>query len=205
MRIGYAVQGSTDRAFLRGLKDRWCPAAEMVEGAFRGSTGLSLRRELHKICDALLRQKRCERMVVLTDADESDWQDVRKRELGKLPGEFLPFVVYGIADRNIECWLCADPLYIAQKTGRSADEFRTPDPKSAFQCAMAVSRDDKKETEIAALVSQASNTVLKHWLRASRSFEDFYDQLWALRGERDCPIENLRERASEPGRGSCVG
>lgn len=194
MRIGYAVQGSTDRAFLRGLKERWCEDAEMVEGAFRGSTGLSLRRELKKICDDLFWQKGCDVIVFLSDADVDDWRDIQRREVGKLPDSMRPFAVYGMADRNIECWLCADPQYMAKKTDRKAEDFADDDPKRAFEAAMHVSRDDKRESQIAQLVREAPAVVLQQWLQNSRSFEDFYDQLWAISKQRECGIENLRKR-----------
>lgn len=195
MRIGYAVQGSTDRAFLRGLRERWCAEAEMIEGAFRGSTGLSLRRELTRICTDLFWHKGCDVMVFLSDADATDWRTTRKRELGKLPDSLHPLTVYGVADRNIECWLCADPQYIASKTGRPAKDFVVDDPKGAFQSAMGISRDEKRESEIAALVKEAPLRVLRRWLER-RSFEDFYDELWAVSRRRQCVIENLRESGS---------
>ena len=195
MRIGYAVQGSTDRAFLYGLKERWCEDAEMVEGAFRGSTGLSLRRELAKICDDLF-GRGCDVIVFLSDSDVDDWRDIQRREVSKLPDSIRPFAVYGMADRNIECWLCADPHYIAQETGWEAGDFSVDDPKGAFESAMHVSRDDKQESKIAALVRNAPTDVLKHWLQHSRSFEDFYDQLWAVSRQRECDLANLRERGA---------
>ena len=193
MRIGYAVQGSTDRAFLYGLKERWCKDAEMVEGAFRGSTGLSLRRELAKICDDLFWQKSCDVIVFLSDADVADWRAVQRSEVEKLPDELRPWAVYGMADRNIECWLCADARYIAERTGRAAEDFAVDDPKGAFESAMDVSRDDKRESEITQLVRNAPAEVLQRWLQDSRSFEDFYDQLWTVSRQRECVIENLRE------------
>ncbi|MCK4659705.1 MAG: hypothetical protein KAV82_09320 [Phycisphaerae bacterium] len=193
MRIGYAVQGSTDRAFLHGLKERWCKDAEMVEGAFRGSTGLSLRRELAKICDDLFCRKGCDVIVFLSDADEANWRDIQRQEIGKVPDPIKPVVVYGMADRNIECWLCADARYIAERTGRAAEDFAVDDPKGAFESAMHVSRDDKRESEIAQLVREACANVLQQWLRNSRSFKNFYDQLLAMSKQRDCVIENLRE------------
>ena len=193
MKIGYAVQGSTDRAFLCGLKERWCEDAEMVEGEFRGSTGLSLRRELAKICDDLFGQKGCDVIVFLSDADEADWREIQRREVGKLPDSIRPFAVYGMADRNIECWLCADAQYIAEQTGWEAEQFAVDDPKGAFESAMHVSRDDRRESEIAQFVREARADVLQHWLDKSRSFEDFYDQLLAVSRQRECVIENLRE------------
>jgi len=196
MRIGYAVQGSTDRAFLRGLKERWCANAEMIEGAFRGSTGLSLRRELARICDDLFWQKACDVIVFLSDADVADWRTVQRREVEKLPDEIRPFAVYGMADRNTECWLCADPHYISEKTERAFEDFTADDPKGAFQSAMRISRDDKRESEIAALVRDAYVGVLRRWIQTSRSFEDFYDQLWTVSRQRECDIDNLRESGS---------
>lgn len=196
MRIGYAVQGSTDRAFLHGLKERWCEDAEMVEGAFRGSTGLSLRRELAKICDELFFQKACDVIVFLSDADRADWRTIQRHELNKLPDAIRPFAVYGMADRNIECWLCADRQYIAEKTGRAFEDFAVDDPKAAFESAMDISRDDKRESEIAAFVREACAGVLQCWLQKSKSFEDFYDQLWTVSRQRECDIENLRESGS---------
>lgn len=196
MRIGYAVQGSTDRAFLSGLKERWCAGAEMIEGAFRGSTGLSLRRELAKICDELFFQKACDVIVFLSDADGADWRTIRSNELNKLPDAIRPFTVYGMADRNIECWLCCDPHYVVERTGRETGDFAVDDPKGAFQSAMDISRDDKRESEIAAFVREACVGVLQRWLQNSRSFEDFYDQLWTVSRQRECDIDNLRESGS---------
>jgi len=138
MRIGYAVQGSTDRAFLHGLNERWCKDAEMVEGAFRGSTGLSLRRELAKICDELFWQKGCDVIVFLSDADDANWREIQRREVSKLPDSIRPFAVYGMADRNIECWLCADAGYLAERTGREAEDFAVDEPKGVFESAMHI-------------------------------------------------------------------
>ncbi len=98
-----------------------------------------------------------------------------------------------MADRNIECWLCADSHYIAKETGREAVDFDVDDPKDAFESAMDISRDDKQESKIAAFVGDAPVTVLKRWAQNSKSFEDFYDQLRAVSGQRECVIENLRE------------
>lgn len=167
----------------------------MVEGAFRGSTGRSLRRELAKICDDLFARKACDVLVFLSDADEADWRSIQRNEVEKLPDHFRAFAVYGMADRNIECWLCAHADYIAGHTRRDAADFRVADPKGAFESAMNITRDDKREAEIAALVTEAPFAVLKVW-HGQPSFEDFFDQLWAVSRQRGCEIENLRESAA---------
>ena len=191
MTIGFAVQGSTDRAFVLGLQKRWCPDARLVEGAFRGSTGLSLRRELAKICDDLFCHKGCDVLVFISDADVNDWREVQRREVAKLPANMRGFAIYGMADRNIECWLCADPGYVANVTNRNAQDFAVNDPKGVFQSAMQITRDEKRDQEI---VNFVVNAPLRQWLVNSRSFEDFFDQMWAVSKQRECSIENLRAR-----------
>lgn len=193
MKIGYAVQGATDRAFLRGLGQRWCPDAELVEGAFRGSTGLALRRELAKICEDLLHHKQCSAVIILSDSDSQNWRDVHRSEVAKLPQERKALVVYGIADRNIECWLCADSAYVATKADCTVDSLKVDDPKTVFERAMGVSRDDRKEDSIIALVVEAPVDVLKTWYATSESFEHFYKQLRAVGTQLKCAgIENLQ-------------
>lgn len=193
MKIGFAVQGSTDEAFLHGLRDRWCKGAELIRSYPRGSTGLSLRRELAKICHELFYLKRCDVLIFLSDADVQDWRELQRSEIAKLPEKIRSFVVYGMADLNIECWLCAEPQFIAQETGQDSSAFQVPDPKTAFESAMGISRDDKKEKEIARMVAHAP---LNLWLKNSKSFEDFFDQLWQLSKQCGCQIENLRSRAT---------
>jgi len=189
MKIGYSVQGSTDRALLHGLRDRWCPQATLEPGAFRGTVGPSLRREFGKICEALL-LKGVQAVVILTDADEADWRDVKRNEYPKLPAEVLHCAILGVTDRNVECWLCADPEWLGRKLGVSPDLFRCDDPKEPFKRAMGITRDEKKEGKIAALVAEAP---LARWL-ASPSFEDFYEQVRDVSQQRGCSIENLREQ-----------
>lgn len=188
MKIGYSVQGSTDRAFLMGLQERWCPDAEVVQGPFRGVTGYSLRREYTKICDEFA-FKSVDVMVFLTDADDKEWRQVKKNERSCFPQERLALAIHGVADRNIECWLCADPDYIAQRLGIPAEEVRVADPKGRFESAIGIDRSDRKEGEITDLVKEAP---LRSWLR-NPSFEDFYEQALKMSQLRGCKIENIRQ------------
>lgn len=191
MKIGYSVQGSTDRALLHGLQQRWCADAELVEGHFRGSTKESLRREYMKICDEFA-FKSVDVMVFLTDADDNVWRDVQRNERAKFPPERLSLAVHGVADRNIECWICTNPEYVASKLGIHADILRINNPKKRFKTAMGINRDDRKEASISDLVKEAP---LHSWLR-NPSFEDFYEQVRDMRQGFGCQIENLREASS---------
>ena len=188
MKIGYSVEGGTDRALLHGLRQRWCTGAELVEGRFRGSTGESLRREYAKICEEFA-FKSVDVMVFLTDANDQDWRDVQRKERSKFPSERLPLAVHGVAQRNVECWICANPEYVANKLGIHADALRVANPKGCFESAMGIDRDDRKEEAISDLVKEAP---LQSWLR-NRSFEDFYKQVRDQSQRLLCQIENIRE------------
>jgi hypothetical protein len=187
MKIGYSVEGSTDRALLEGLRRRWCPNAQLLEGRFRGTSGLSQRREIPNVCIELT-AKSAELIVFLRDANNEAWRTVLQADEDRCLPEHKHLVVFGVCDRNIECWLCADADWMAKETGCEPSTFRVPDPKEAFEGAMHVTGFDRKEQEIAAMVLRAP---LKRWL-SNRSFEEFYDRIWDKSKERGCKIENLR-------------
>ena len=188
MKIGYSVEGSTDRALLWGLRDRWCPDAQMIQGHFRGSTGVSMRREIRKIWDEFL-QKGVDVAVFFMDANDRNWREVKNETRERVPGERLEFTIIGVADRNVECWIWLDPSYVASALRLAPQVLHIGNPKERFVSAMSIERDDRKEPEIAALVRDAP---LRRWL-AEPSFEDFYDQIRAMSLRRACEVENLRQ------------
>jgi hypothetical protein len=188
MKIGFSVEGSTDRALLRGLRDRWCPQAELIEGRFRGTSGVSQRREIPNTCRELA-FKGADLAVFVRDANREDWREVRRADQARCLPEHTHLAVVGVCDRNVECWLCADPVWLAARTGRQRAEFAVDDPKGAFESALQVTSFDKKESEIAALVQEAP---LRQWLR-NGAFDAFYNDLWQKSKELGCGIENLRE------------
>lgn len=188
MKIGYCVEGSTDRATLRGFNQRWCPHAQLIEGAFRGTSGLSQRREVPKVCIELT-TKGAELIVFLRDANNEDWREVLKAYEGHCRPDHRHLTIFGVCDRNVECWLCTDADWIEKETGHRADEFRVPDPKIPFEEAVGITRLDKKEDKITAMVQGAP---LRNWL-SNLSFREFYERVWSKSRERGCRIENLRE------------
>ena len=184
MRIGYTVQGSTDRAMLVGLRDRWCPNAELVEGHFRGTNP---RRELPKACEELW-AKGCDVIVSLTDADEEDWRRLLQSEERAVPEGYRERTVLGVADRNIECWLAIDREYLASRLNCAPDALAAPNPKGPFESLIGITRDDKKEDQIAAIVASAP---LRNWLR-DRSFERFYETVRRVSARMECDLPNER-------------
>jgi|SRR6266568_8097672 len=188
MKIGYSVEGSTDRALLEGLRQRWCPHAQLLEGHFRGATAQSRRREIPRICIEL-QNKSVDCIVFLTDSNEAQWRDVLRAEQGRCRPEHKHVTVFGVCMRNVECWLAADADHIANHFGRSRHEFAVNDPKGIIEAAFNIGADDKKESEVATFVR---NAPLRRWLN-NPSFEHFYDGLRAKSLELGCQIENLRE------------
>ena len=191
MRIGYSADDSAHRAFIIGLHRRWCPGAEIVEGHFRGDLKLRRRFEIPMICEELA-MKGVDVMVFLTDGDGRPWREVQKEELGRFPPQHSPTTVVGVADRNVECWICADVDYVAGRSNRHAAIFRVVDPKGAFEDALAITSVNRREAEVSELVAQAP---LHRWLH-NDSFKAFYEALRDLSQQQGCQIENLLDRQS---------
>src|SRR6266478_3008886 len=155
MKIGYSVEGSTDRAVLEGLRQRWCPQAQLVEGHFRGMTDLSRRREIPKIC-VELQAKGVDCVIFLTDSNGPEWRPILNAERNRCP-----------------------PRH----------EFTVEDPKGVVEAAFGITRDDKRETEIAEYVR---NAPLRRWL-TNPSFEHFYNSVRQKSLQIGCELENLRK------------
>jgi hypothetical protein len=183
MSIGYSVEGSTDRAFVEGLRQRWCPGVILIEGAFRGK---SIRRAIPNICRELS-HKGASVIVFLTDANDQNWREVRRRESNLVPDEFRHVTLYGVADRNIECWLNSDRDYLAKRLGISPNELDVPDPQGVFEAALRITDIEEREKEIASIVCDAP---LHHWLARSPSFEAFYEDARRLSQQLQHPIRN---------------
>jgi hypothetical protein len=189
-RIGFAVEGWRDRAFLRGLAERWCPGAELLEGSFRGSTGLSLRRELAKTCKELL-HNRVSFIVILRDANLEEWKEAREREWERVPQDAKHCTVYGVAVRDIEDWLNADSAHLAKQLGIPEEELlHAKDATTVVDRVLGGRRTSEGEARIVAIVRGAP---LGHWIQSSRSFEAFYQEARAMAQlSGTCQIPNER-------------
>lgn len=189
MRIAFCVEGSADRALIRGLRDRWCPGAELVEGRSRGQFR---RGQIPNECRVLV-AKGADLIVFLRDANLENWRDVLNEDRRKCPSEYGHRVVFGICDRNVECWLAADVDHLAAHLGHPRERFVGEDPSPAVKKAFGLIGFDKEASE-SRVAEYVLTAPLGRWLKNS-SFEDFYQQLWLKSKEMQCPgIENLRER-----------
>lgn len=189
MKIGYSVEGATDRALVRGLRERWCPYAELVEGHFRGTTGQSRRRELARICEELA-LKGADVLLLLSDANGRPWREVLREERALVPDLRHEQAIVAVADRNVECWLCADRGYVSATVGKPGAAFDVADPKGPLESALGITRANRQEPQIASFVKEAP---LHEWLK-NESFRDFYEQARRMSQRLGCPIQNLLER-----------
>ncbi len=81
MKIAFCVEGGADRAILKGLRDRWCPQAELVEGRFRGQPP---RSQISKECK-VLSAKGADLIIFLRDANLENWREVLRADGAKCP------------------------------------------------------------------------------------------------------------------------
>lgn len=191
MKIGYYVQGTADEAFMHGLVDRWCPRASVAQGKFRGSSRESFRREIAKALRDLRDDKGCDVLVVLTDSDVNLWREVKKREWKRVPADCQHLCVFGVADRNIECWLAIDRPALAGELGCDPVEIPSDDPSGFVDRRFGLRQRDLHRENAKARVSRfVAQAPMKSWIQGSPSFEDFYKDARALAAQIRCDMPN---------------
>ena len=192
MRIGYYVQGDADEAVVKGLANRWCRSAELAEGRFRGSSGTSFRREMRKALLDLKDGKACDVLVVLTDADADRWQDVKRRESKKIPDACRHLTLFGVADRNVECWLAADRGALGAELGCRAEDVPVEDPSGFVKRRFGLTDRDRRQAAKKLVRQYVEQAPLRSWIEASDSFADFHDEARGLALRTGCEFPNER-------------
>lgn len=195
MKIGYYVQGSADEAFVRGLRKRWCPNVSLERGPFRGESKQSFRREIKKALIGLRVGKGCDILIVLTDADKGPWRDVKRREWPRVPAECQDITAFGVADRNIECWLSIDREGLATELGCKPDEIPEADPSGFVKGRFGLGERDVRREEAKRRVEDfVARVPMKSWIENSDSFKDFYERVRDLSFQNKCALPNEMER-----------
>lgn len=189
MKIGYYVQGHTDEAVVKGLAKRWCPDAELEKERFRGASGESFRRE---ISDSLLalKDKRCDILVVLTDSDANRWRKVKNRESAKIPTECEHLTLFGVAERNIECWLAIDRDALACELKCPVEDIPSDDPSHFVKRKFGLTHRDEKQEAKARVRDYVAQASLRSWIKRSDSFREFYKDARRFATQNGCSIPN---------------
>ena len=189
MKIGCYVQGDTDEAVVKGLAQRWCPDAELAEAQFRGSSKESFRREIAKsLWD--LKGQGCDILVVLTDADANSPRVVKSRESDKVPTDCKHLTLFGVADRNIECWLAIDRNALARELACPVAEIPSDDPSLFVKRRFGLTNRDKKQEAKERVRDYVARASLRSWIAGSNSFRDFYNDARHLATQTGCSIPN---------------
>ncbi len=132
--------------------------------------------------------------MFLSDADEANWRDIQRREVGKLPDNIRPFAVYGMADRNIECWLAVNRVALAKELNCTPEEIPRDDPSGFVKKKFGLGeRDNAREdakNRVAQFVAQAP---VKSWIEGSESFRSFYGEARSLAARTACEMPNELE------------
>ena len=196
MRIGYYVQGAMDESVVRGLAKRWCPDAELAEGRFRGSSMESFRREIRKSLTGLKDGKECDVLIVLTDADANPWRAVKTRESSRIPNDCEHLTLFGVAHRNIECWLAIDRGALASELGCRVEEIPVlPKDPSGFVKGGFERRARSEGQDVQECVSDyVERASLRSWIEGSDSFGDFYEDARSLALQTKCKRRFPNER-----------
>ena len=194
MRIGYYVQGTTDEAFVHGLARRWCPQADLAPGKFRGSSRISFRREIANALWDLRDDKRCDVLVVLTDSDVTPWREVKRREWERVPVDCQHLCVFGVAERNIECWLAINRSALANELGCTADDIPRDDPSGFVKRRFGLGERDDARMDAKSRVTQfVTHAPVRSWIEGSESFGSFYSDARSLAARTSCNMPNELE------------
>ena len=191
MKIGYFVQGKADEAFVKGLAEKCCPDATLAPGKFRGSSGLSLRRDMPNALKDLHDNHDCDYLVVLTDSDEEEWRTIHRNESERIPVELHHCTVFGVANRNIECWLALDRNALAEELGCKPNDFPSDNPSGFVKKRFGVSSRGPQGMERIQRFVVSSD--FSNWLH-DKSFKHFWEQIFQLSKHETCDIPNIRER-----------
>lgn len=195
MRIGIYFEGAADEAFLRGLHNRWCPNADLVVGRRRGTSKKSLRRELKQYLTGLRDRDQCDLLVCLTDCDShgKGWRDIKKNETAKVPQDCKHLTVYGVADRNLECWMALDGQALAAFLGCAEGELPRDDVSGFVKRRLEIETRDKRDEAKERIRAFVKVAPLKTWIIRSDSFAAFYQDLRAFALQQSCDFPNERD------------
>ncbi len=192
-KIGIIYQGPNDLGFLQGLCRRLRCDAELIPAISRGRTRISIRRQASKIWQSF-RKAGVDLVVRLTDADAERWQDVKREEERHFPQEARSVLVCGVATRNLEHWLVADPGYAKDALGLGPEALAAAEAITGNVKAAIVDRrrnGEKHSDFVERLVADAPREVFRRWLQ-TESLGSFYDVCRAAAHRENCQVPNER-------------
>lgn len=192
MKIGISVEDFGHEGFLKGLRERWCPEAQMIKGRTRGRSGISVRRDTPKVCQEL-RANDADIVVLLTDADDKNWREVLARQKESIPSQFSHCVICGVAARNVECWLVLDQSHATNTIGLAESDLDVEDPKPVVHRALGITgRDRKREEKVEKIAEIVRTMPLRSALTrgddSARSLKALYEDVRDCAQQHGCSV-----------------
>lgn len=173
MRAGYFCEDWAHRAFLTGLRDKCCPSAELIEVGVRGRSKQSLLREIRGVCAGIDR-KGAGILVCLRDANDENWQVALAAEKSKVPNSHQHRTIYGVASRNVECWVVLDREHARAELGLPNADLSAPDPKGHVRRGLGARSHGDPEAELVRVVRGMSiQRSVSSGTPAARSLQTF--------------------------------
>jgi hypothetical protein len=113
-------------------------------------------------------------------------------ERGRVPVAYRDTTVVGAPDRNIECWLSANPTDLASQTECDTDaivQARRDDPKGVVQAVFKQCADERGVVLYDLMSVFVAKAPLAKWLEDA-SFKSFYERCQELAQAFDCSLPN---------------
>jgi hypothetical protein len=99
--------------------------------------------------------------------------------------------VFGVAERNIECWLAADRGALANELGCRPEDIPSDDPSDFVKRRFGLGERDEGRVDAKNRIQTfVAAAPLRVWIEGSESFKDFYDQVRDLAAQRTCQMPN---------------
>lgn len=191
-KIGVIFQDPNSFGLLKGLCNRLkCKADFVAPPGAIGKPRILPKKKLEQAWRHFEKMG-VDLVVRYTDADGDRWQDIRRKELSRVPSEASEFWICGVAVNNNEEWLALDPDYLAQFFQVSTGTFQDVQDKVGIikrLIAQAAQSEESKSDVVARIVRDAPRDTFRQWLR-DESLRSFYSDCRAAAARANCETPN---------------
>ncbi len=191
-KIGVIYQDANSIGFLVGLRDRLNCRAELIGPPTPIGKTRDLPRRQAILAWKYFQKKGVQLVVRFTDADRTRWQEVRRRDLQRVPNGANAIWLCGVAVENVEEWLGLDIEYLSAALKIDRDRLaggatRSARVKEAIIYARAPGENSRDV--VARFVRDAPTAVFRRWLNDS-ALAAFYSDCRSAAARADCETPN---------------
>ena len=190
MRLVLFGEDNAHFAVLEGLRRRFCPEASAVRGGIRMPLGPGAKRRLRQAFVVHQSDGEVTLGLLLVDADDEGWAARARGQHQRMPEELRDLLAVGVPDRDVECWLAADPHDLAAKVGGDEQAMlraRQQDLKALVHGAFRQAADREGVGLYDLMASFVESAELREWFEQT-SFEEFWHECQALARRVECEL-----------------